>query len=361
MLRGLSGPALAAPRLGQLCVCLEPEARSSLCIRRDKALSLRVRVNGPGLILQLPEIENEKHLGFRSYSENLSKAHKSQPCLKGRLGRNRGGRDHESHLWVQWVGGGGLGFGLLPQEGKARGPAGSGLPALRPRGREHSCTPGQTCGAGPEAAGLPGPRGPPRHAGPALPAPCDRDDAFGRGALIPRRDPVPEARSIWKQRDLGEPSGGTVSDLRELLTGSTPRSGRAVAQAPELRPRECARPSAALRPLTGPLSSDTGSGRGTRHSVSPSLLGRCQPRRRPLALGRTSARAHSLRRWLEGARTFPRRLWAPWRRILLLLGRLLALLAKDWARRGRRGVTGSRRWGASLSTLHPVVTEAPRA
>lgn len=182
-----------------------------------------------------------------------------------------------------------------------------------------------------------------------------------RGALIPRRDPVPEARSIRKQRDLGEPSGGTVSDLRELLTGSTPRSGRAVAQAPELRPRECARPPAALRPLTGPLSSDTGSGRGTRHPVSPSLLGRCQPRRRPLALGRTSARAHSLRRWLEGARTFPRRLWAPWRRILLLLGRLLALLAKDWARRGRRGVAGSRRWGASLSTLHPVVTEAPRA
>lgn len=189
--RAVSGPALAAPRLGQLCVCLEPEALSSLCIRRDKALSLRVRVNGPGLILQLPEIENEKHLGFRSYSENLSKAHKSRPCLEGRLGRNRGGRDHESHLWVQWVGGG-AGIWASAAEAAGREGAGScrpGFPALRPRGHEHSCTPGQTCGAGPEAAGLPGPRGPPGHAGPALPAPCDRDDAFGQGGPHPPTRP----------------------------------------------------------------------------------------------------------------------------------------------------------------------------
>lgn len=361
--RAVSGPALAAPRLGQLCVCLEPEALSSLCIRRDKALSLRVRVNGPGLILQLPEIENEKHLGFRSYSENLSKAHKSRPCLEGRLGRNRGGRDHESHLWVQWVGGG-LGFGLLPRkprDGKARGPAGLGfLPCAR-EAMSTAARPDKRAGQGPRRRVFPAPEARPDTQAPRCQLLVTGTTLSDRGALIPRCDPVPEARSIRKQRDLGEPSGGTVSDLRELLTGSTPRSGRAVAQAPELRPRECSRPPAALRPLTGPLSSDTGSGRGTRHPVSPSLLGRCQPRRRPLALGRTSARAHSLRRWLEGARTFPRRLWAPWRRILLLLGRLLALLAKDWARRGRRGVAGSRRWGASLSTLHPVVTEAPRA
>lgn len=254
--------------------------------------------------------------------------------------------------------------------GFCRGSRGKGrrgvLPAqvYLPCAREAVSTaarPDKRAGQGPRRRVFPAPEARPDTQAPGCQLLVTGTTLSDRGALIPRRDPVPEARSIWKQRDLGEPSGGTVSDLRELLTGSTPRSGRAVAQAPELRPRECARPPAALRPSHRASLLRHRLWPGHPSSVSPSLLGRCQPRRRPLALGRTSARAHSLRRWLEGARPFPRRLWAPWRRILLLLGRLLALLAKDWARRGRRGVAGSRRWGASLSTLHPVVTEAPRA
>lgn len=259
-------------------------------------------------------------------------------------------------------GGGGLGFGLLPRkprDGKARGPAGLGfLPCAR-EAMSTAARPDKRAGQGPRRRVFPAPEARPDTQAPRCQLLVTGTTLSDRGALIPRRDPVPEARSIRKQRDLGEPSGGTVSDLRELLTGSTPRSGRAVAQAPELRPRECARPSVALRP----------SHRASllRHRLWPGHPSSCiavPPRTLPASQTpscRTSARAHSLRRWLEGARTFPRRLWAPWHCILLLLGRLLALLAKDWARRGRRGVAGSRRWGASLSTLHPVVTEAPRA
>lgn len=142
--------------------------------------------------------------------------------------------------------------------GFCRGSRGTGrrgvLPArvYLPCAREAVSTaarPDKRAGQGPRRRVFPAPEARPDTQAPRCQLLVTGTTLSDRGALIPRRDPVPEARSIRKQRDLGEPSGGTVSDLRELLTGSTPRSGRAVAQAPELRPRECARPPAALRPF----------------------------------------------------------------------------------------------------------------
>lgn len=65
--------------------------------------------------------------------------------------------------------------------------------------------PDKRAGQGPRRRVFPAPEARPDTQAPRCQLLVTGTTLSDRGALIPRRDPVPEARSIRKQRDLGEP------------------------------------------------------------------------------------------------------------------------------------------------------------